>query len=85
MRTTRKERLGYWLIGAVIATIVGAVVAVATWSELRTVQETMEGGWTRNVIDDTVAYLPIFGWATGACLLAWTVVWLGYWMIEDNS
>lgn len=84
-RSVTLERLGWWTVGAMVSLAVASVLAVAYWSQTRTIKESMEGGWTRTVIDYDVSYLEIFTWVAPIVLAVWTVGFVAFVLIEDNS
>lgn len=79
------ERVGWWLVGSIISLVVASVIAVGYWSSTRTVKETLEGGWTRNVIDYNVSYVATFVPIAAVCLAVWTIGYVAWALIEDNS
>lgn len=85
MRTTCREKLGYWLMGCVVVTILLSLLNLAIWSKSRTTKEERDG-WTRTVIDQDLSYFSTtHAWILGGFLLLWTVVSIAYWMIEEEG
>ena len=82
-RTSLRAILGYWLGGGVITAVIAAIVSAFVWTEVRSTRETMEGGWTRTVYDDTT-YLDVAGWGLLIALTIWTLGSIAYWLTEGK-
>lgn len=83
-RSRTLEQIGFWLVGCLLSLVVAGVIAVAYWSQTRTIQETMEGGWTRKVIDYNVSYAAIFLPIAVVCLAVWTIGYVAFRLVEDS-
>lgn len=84
-RSITLENVGWWLVGVLGALAISGVLAVAYWSQTRTIKETLEGGWTRTVIDYSVSYVAIFAPVGAITVLLWTLVFVAYRLVADNS
>lgn len=80
------KRFGYWLIGCLAVVVAGSLGNLIPWNMYRNVNETMEGGWKRSIIDQSVMYFtPTYLWILGIGFIAWTLAVIAYYLIEDNS
>jgi hypothetical protein len=75
--------VGYWLSGVLVTTAVAGLISLGIWHSARTGVERMEGGWSRTVIDQTVAYSDTFWPIVLVALAIWTIGSIAYWLVND--
>lgn len=77
--------VGVWLIGAVISVALAAAVAALAWggSDYKTI-DYREDGYSKVVAEGhSIEFMPVFFWASVVALATWTILYLGYRLMES--